>query len=129
MAQDPRSNLDLRPPVWIGHVTLVTPEVEKTSDFLVRLGMRPIEQHENVAIFELRGGTHLVLLQSEDAKGGPAGFDLMVDDIDATRTRFREQGIAMSDLQENEIHRSFTVTSPAGHEICFNSSHVSDLPV
>ena len=129
MAQAPSSNPDPRPAVWIGHVTLSTPEIEKTSDFLVRIGMRPIEQLENVAIFELRGGTHLVLLQSDDAKAAPAGFDLMVDDIDATRNRFREQGIAMSDLQENEIHRSFTVTSPAGHEICFNSSHVSDLPV
>ena len=120
---------DPRPPVWVGHITLPTHQLPETHEFMLRLGMRPIASGDDFAVLELRGGTHLVLLHTEDASPKQAGFDLMVDDIDATRTRFREQGIAMSDLQENAIHRSFTVTTPAGHEICFNSSHVSDRPV
>ena len=108
MAQS--DNSDQRPAVWIGHVILATRELSATSDFLAQLGMRSLERLDEVSIFELRGGTHLVLLQSDDAQAGLAEFDLMVDDVDATRARFQQLGIEMSKLEEDKIHRSFTVT-------------------
>jgi catechol 2,3-dioxygenase-like lactoylglutathione lyase family enzyme len=120
---------DQRPPVWVGHITLTTNEIPNTYDFLVRLGMRPIEQGEAFAVLELRGGTHLVLIRADDATPGQAGFDLMVEDIEATHQQLRTAGFETSAIATGKIHHSFTVTSPAGHTIQFNSSHVSDQPV
>lgn len=31
-----------RPPIWIGHIILPTPDLESTHEFMVTLGMRPI---------------------------------------------------------------------------------------
>lgn len=127
------SSQDDRPPVWIGHTTLATRDLSGTHDFMIQLGMRPIADGEKFAVLELRGGTHLVLLSSDSAQVGPIPFDLMVEDIDATHRelteKFRDQDIRPSEIEPGTIHRSFTLTSPAGHVVTFNSSHVSDRPV
>lgn len=127
------SSQDDRPPVWIGHITLATRDLSGTQDFMVQLGMRPVADGDKFAVLELRGGTHLVVLQSDSADLGPVGFDLMVEDIDATHRefveKFREQGIRPSEIEPGSIHRSFRMTSPAGHVVTFNSTHVSDQPV
>jgi catechol 2,3-dioxygenase-like lactoylglutathione lyase family enzyme len=120
---------DQRPGVWIGHVTLPTPSIPATRAFMVQLGMRPIADGEDFAVLELRGGTHLILLPSAETASGAAYFDLMVDDLDATHARLRELGLAPSDIEISRIHRSFTVGSPSGHTVTFNSSHVSNDPV
>jgi hypothetical protein len=96
---------------------------------MVQLGLRPIADGEDFAVLELRGGTHLILLPSAETASGAAYFDLMVDDLDATHARLRELGLAPSDIQVSRIHRSFTVGSPSGHTVTFNSSHVSSDPV
>ena len=46
--------------------------------------MRAVEHSSNVAVLELRGGTDLVLVPSDEVAAGEAPFDLMVDDLDAT---------------------------------------------
>ena len=120
---------DERPRVWVGHVTLPTPDLPATREFMVQLGMRPIAQGEDFAVLELRGGTHLVLLPSTEAASGAAYFDLMVEDLDAVHAQLRAVGLAPSEIQPGGIHRSFTVSSPSGHSVTFNSSHVSDKPV
>lgn len=120
---------DPRPRVWVGHVTLPTPDLAATHDFMVQLGMRPIAQGDDFAVLELRGGTHLVLLPSAACASGSAYFDLMVDDLDAARDQLRARGLAPSEIQTGAIHRSFTVRAPSGHTLTFNSSHVSKEPV
>jgi len=55
------SEQDLRPPVWVGHVVLETHRLEETAQFMRNIGLRPIVQRPDVAVLELRGGTHLVL--------------------------------------------------------------------
>jgi len=120
---------DGRPEVWVGHVTLPTPDLKATREFMVQLGMRPIAEGDGFAVLELRGGTHLVLLPSDGPASGSAYFDLMVDDLDATHARLRVLGFAPSDIRTDPIHRSFTVRAPSGHAITFNSSHVSREPV
>ena len=55
------TNIDERPAVWIGHMFLATTDIEKTASFMGKLGMRNLFQKESIAIFELRGGTHLLL--------------------------------------------------------------------
>ena len=73
---------DERPPVWVGHVFLDTNQLEESVTFMRQIGMRPVESFENIAIFELRGGTHLVLQKNDSMTPGESSFDLMVDDIE-----------------------------------------------
>jgi len=120
---------DERPPVWIGHVVLRTPAVAETRAFMEQLGLRPIAGDDGFGVLELRGGTHLVVLHADEPSGGDAGFDLMVEDLDATHARLDAEGLAPTTIENGRIHRSFTVRSPSGHTLRFNSSHVSDRPV
>lgn len=120
-----------RPPVWIGHVSLASTEVKQTTDCLISLGLRSVHREDQFAVLELRGGTHLVVHSSDDrpAAGAQASFDLMYEDIDATRLRCQELGLRPSEISEGRIHRSFTIVEPGGHLITINSSHVGQLPV
>ncbi len=120
---------DPRPPVWVGHISLSTDHLDESHEFMKKLGMRSIVQSENVAVLELRAGTHLVLLRQDEITPGPAPFDLMVEDLVATHRQLSEMGLAPSEISEGRIHRSFTVREPSGHTITFNSTHVSDRPV
>jgi len=56
---------DLRPPLWIGHVVLETDRLEESARFMHTIGMRAVHQGSETAIFELRGGTHLILITKE----------------------------------------------------------------
>jgi hypothetical protein len=120
---------DERPPVWVGHIGLGTDRLGESHEFLVKLGMRPIVQGEGFAVLELRAGTHLILAEKEEFQPGPAPFDLMVEDLDATHRALSEAGLAPSEISEGRIHRSFDVVDPSGTTIKFNSSHASDRPV
>ena len=123
------SNDDGRPPVWVGHVTMDTDRLDESEAFMRQIGMRPMFRGDDVAVMELRGGTHLVLLRSRDVRPGDAAFDLMVEDINAVYEDFTSRGLEPSPIEQGRIHASFTVTEPAGHRITFNSTHVSDQPV
>lgn len=122
---------DRRPPLWVGHISLEVPDPRKSNDFFVKLGMRCLEVEDAVAILELRGGTHLVLLRAEDpvVPGTAAPFDLMVDDLEAAHARYAALGFAPGAIGEAPFHRFFRLREPGGHDLMFNSSHVSDQPV
>ncbi len=118
---------DPRPDVAVGHIRLDVNDVAKEFSFFVNHGMREILKRDNLAILELRGGTHLLLQRAEpqvDA-GIRTPFDLMVDDIDAAHERYTTGGAATSPIERGNIHDSFTVTSPTGYVIPVNSSHVA----
>jgi catechol 2,3-dioxygenase-like lactoylglutathione lyase family enzyme len=117
--------------VWIGHTLLAVPDVEASKTFFLKLGLRHVETTDTVAILELRGGTHLILVPAKKpaAPGAAAAFDLMVDDLDATHAALMAAGLAPSAIEAGTIHRAFTVMEPGGHRITINSSHVSGRPV
>jgi catechol 2,3-dioxygenase-like lactoylglutathione lyase family enzyme len=124
------SEEDLRPPVWIGHVVMETDRLEETADFMRKLGMRPIVQRPQVAVLELRGGTHLVLLAKTKVAAVEAPFDLMVEDLNATHNHFVELGLEPTPIERvSPEHEGFKVREPAGHVIGFYSNHVSGQPV
>jgi hypothetical protein len=106
-----------------------TNRLTESWDFMAKIGLRPIERHGKAGVLELRGGTHLVLVQGDNVLPGPAPFDLMVDDLEETQRRFTRIGLAPSRIVVGSIHRSFTVEDPSGQQISFNSSHVSGKPV
>ena len=124
------SEQELRPHVWVGHVLLETDRLAETAEFMRKLGLRPIIQRPQVAVLELRGGTHLVLLAKPEVIAGNAPFDLMVEDLSETHKRFTELGLAPTAIERvSPDHEGFTVTEPAGHVIPFYSNHVSGRPV
>ena len=122
---------DPRPPLWIGHALLAVPDVVASKTFFLTLGMRHVETTPTVAVLELRGGTHLVLVPADRpvAAGARAPFDLMVEDLDATHAALTEAGIAPTPIEPGQIHRSFAITEPGGHRITVNSTHATGLPV
>jgi catechol 2,3-dioxygenase-like lactoylglutathione lyase family enzyme len=115
-----------RPPIWIGHVTLRTRTLDASEAFMKDIGMRSLFRGDEVAVLELRGGTHLVLIEDEAAEAGAAAFDLMVEDIDASYADFQAREFEVSEIREGRIHNSFTLTEPGGHQIVVNSTHVPD---
>jgi hypothetical protein len=120
---------DPRPPVWVGHILLETDRLNESEAFMKKIGMRPIAKQEGTAVLELRGGTHLVLRQSDDVSSGAAPFDLMVEDLNATHQALSAMGLNPSGIRTGRLHSSFKVREPSGQTITFTSSHVSDLPV
>jgi hypothetical protein len=121
---------DQRPPVAVGHVRLPCSDVGEAADWLETVGLRPIVVREELAVLELRGGTHVVLRKTEPpAPGTGAPFDLMVDDIDATHRDYAEKGLSPTPIQRGRIHDSFTVAGPSGWTFTVNSSHASGKPV
>ena len=88
--------------------------------------MRPVYDGDDIAIFELRGGTHLLLFPGDAAPAGTdTPFDLMVDDIDTTRADWEARGLAPSELSSAAgDHLRFTVRDPDGYTLTVFNSHV-----
>jgi catechol 2,3-dioxygenase-like lactoylglutathione lyase family enzyme len=114
----------------VGHVVLPVPDVSRSHAFFCKLGMRDLGHDGPVAILELRGGTHLLLVPGGEREDGePAPFDLMVEDLEASRDLYGAAGLAPSAIASNPFHRYFTLALPSGHVLTVNSSHVSGKPV
>ena len=126
-----KSQPDERPAAWVGHIALRVPDVKASKVFFMQLGMRDVEPDLEIAILELRGGTHLLLLPSaeEIASDAVASFDIMLDDLDGAHQTLSERGHEPSAIEDGTIHRSFQVEEPGGHTITINSSHASGRPV
>ncbi|MCZ6465404.1 MAG: VOC family protein [Proteobacteria bacterium] len=122
---------DERPAAWVGHVILKAADLPRSTDYWEKIGMRIIETHDTVSVLELRGGTHLVLLKSDEPlpEGSAAAFDVMVEDVDAARKRYGELGFEPGEIEVGSIHRSFKLRDPSGYQVTVNSSHASDRPV
>jgi len=122
---------DLRPPVWVGHVVLETDRLEESAAFMRAIGMRTVHPGPNVAVLEMRGGTHLILIAKKTVTPGDAAFDLMVEDLHATHRHFTSLGFAPTPIEAvpKIDHELFRVREPAGHLITFYSNHVSGDPV
>ena len=115
-----------RPPVWIGHVSLPTRDLDATERFMRAIGLRPIFRGEEISVMELRGGTHIVLRQDRSHDGAEAEFDFMVEEIDSSHAQVQALGIPVTALERGRIHDSFRVVEPGGNTIVFNSTHVPD---
>jgi uncharacterized protein len=121
---------DQRPPVAVGHVRLNVSDVGAAARWLETAGLRPIVTRGDLAVLELRGGTHVVVLQAETpAPGTSAPFDLMVDDVDATHRHYAAKGLSPSPISRGRIHDSFTVAGSGGWMFTINSTHASGQPI
>ena len=129
-AIDPQA-IDQRPPVAVGHVRLNVIDVGAAARWLETVGLRPIVTMAELAVLELRGGTHVVVRQGERAPepGAAAPFDLMVDDVDAAHRDYTEKGLSPSPIRRGHIHDSFDLPGPDGWAFTVNSSHASGQPI
>jgi len=117
---------DQRPRVAVAHVVLETDRMAASSQFARAVGMRPVFEGPRVSVYEMRGGTHLLLMLADTVHPGDATFGLMVDDIRTSHQRFKELELDPSPIEARpEIdHEVFTLREPAGHVITVFSSHV-----
>jgi hypothetical protein len=124
------SEQDQRPAVGVAHVVLPTDRMVESARFMRTIGMRAIFDGPEVSIYEMRGGTHLLLMRRNEVIAGDASFDLMVDDVHATHERFTSLGLAPSPIEARPAidHEVFTVREPAGNVITVFSSHASGKP-
>ena len=125
------NTLDQRPQVAVAHVVLETDRISASGQFMRMIGMRPIFEGPEVSVYEMRGGTHLILMQKNQIIPGDAPFDLMVDDLKAAHQRFISLGLSPSAIEVRPAisHETFTVSEPAGNRITFFSSHASGEPI
>jgi catechol 2,3-dioxygenase-like lactoylglutathione lyase family enzyme len=128
------SMADRRPRVGIGHVTLRVRNVAKAESFYRAVGMRRIMAREEMAILEMRGGTHLLLFRAKAApkRRSACPFDLMVDDIPVLRDHLLRVGMKVSGVEHDEErggHLFFSVKDPDGHLLTIYSSHAGDREV
>lgn len=122
---------DQRPPVAVGHVRLAVTDVGAAARWLEAVGLRPIVTRDELAVLELRGGTHVVVRQAGQppAPGTTAPFDLMVDDVDAAHRDYAGKGLSPSAIRRGRIHDSFDLAGPDGWAFTVNSSHASGQPI
>ena len=122
---------DQRPPVAVGHVRLTVDNVASAAQWLETVGLRPIVTREDLAVLELRGGTHVVVRAAGQlpAPGTGAPFDLMVDDVDAAHRDYEASGLSPSPIRRGRIHDSFDLPGPDGWSFVVNSSHASGQPI
>ena len=122
---------DRRPPMAIAHVFLPATAVHAAADWLETIGLRPIFAGDEIAILELRGGTHVIVTPADSApaKGSDAPFDLMVDDVAATRRLLAAKGLKPSRIRHGRVHASFRLASPDGQVFTILSSHAGGRPV
>ena len=122
---------DQRPPVAVGHVRLPASDVAAAARWLESVGLRPIFQDADLAVLEFRGGTHVVVRRPDQplVVGTTAPFDLMVDDIEATRRDYATKGLEPSEISRGRIHDSFHLAGPDGHDFTVTSSHAGGRAV
>jgi catechol 2,3-dioxygenase-like lactoylglutathione lyase family enzyme len=118
--------MDERPPVWIGHAVLRVSDLERSAEFWREIGSREVERNADVAILELRGGTHVILVPgaTPGETDDELPFDLMVDDLEATQEQWRARGLNPTPIEAGRTHSAFSVRDPDGHLVKVNSSHV-----
>src|ERR1043166_4518922 len=112
-----------RPAIWIGHVTRRVQDVRKSAEFFQTLGLRPVWAGAQMAILELRGGTHLLLFPDiRQHKTIPNDeFDLMVEDIKASHKVVQSAGTKVSKLKRDRFHTYFEASDPDGNKWRINS--------
>ena len=117
--------IDQRPPVAVGHVRLSATDIAVAGRWLEAVGLRPIFADPDLAVLELRGGTHVVVRKAGQpaADGTAAPFDLMVDDIEAARRDYAAKGLAPTEIARGRIHDSFHIAGPDGYDFRVCSSH------
>ncbi len=126
-----------------GHIVALVENIEGSISFYEAIGLPAFMHLEHLALIELRGGAHLMLMKkgSEESKGLTPShyggqdkekngtFDFMIkgntkEELELFRTKILSNGVEVSEVNEVDFgHYLFSVTDPDGHNIYIYTSH------
>ena len=128
----------------VAHLVFKVADLKSSCQFYSNLGIPPFAIDEEVAIIELRGGTHLVLLEVGQLAGEGIAesltgqfhkrlseqFDLMIkgkglNELKKYRSELISRGIEAGAIPDESFfgHHLFCVKDPDGNGITIYTSH------
>ena len=128
----------------VAHLVFKVADLKRSCQFYSNLGLPPFAVDEKVAIIELRGGTHLLLLSVDEPAGEDVAesltgqfhkrfseqFDLMIegkglDELKKYRLELLSRGIAAGEIPDETFfgHHLFCTKDPDGNGITIYTSH------
>jgi len=128
----------------VAHLVFKVADLKSSCQFYSNLGIPPFAIDEEVAIIELRGGTHLLLLElnqlaGEDVAQSLTGqfykrfseqFDLMIkgkglNELKKYRLELISRGIRAGEIPDETFfgHHLFCIKDPDGNGITIYTSH------
>ena len=128
----------------VAHLVLKVADLKSSCQFYSKLGLPPFATDDKVAIIELRGGTHLLLLSVDEPAGEEIAesltgqfhkrfseqFDLMIegkglDELKKYRLELLSRGIAAGEIPDEAVfgHHLFCIKDPDGNGITIYTSH------
>ena len=132
------------PELAVAHLVFKVANLKSSCEFYSNLGLPPFAIEEKVAIIELRGGTHLLLLSVDEPAGEDVAesstgqfherfaeqFDLMIkgkglNELEKYRLELIGRGIAAGEIPDETFygHHLFCVKDPDGNGITIYTSH------
>jgi catechol-2,3-dioxygenase len=134
------------PELAVAHLVFKVADLKSSCQFYSNLGIPPFAIDENSAIIELRGGTHLVLLEVDHPDGEGVAesltgqfherlseqFDLMIkgeglNELKKYRSELISRGIAAGAIPDETFygHHLFCIKDPDGNGITIYTSHAT----
>jgi catechol-2,3-dioxygenase len=128
----------------VAHLVFKVADLKSSCQFYSNLGISPFAIDEKVAIIELRGGTHLLLLEVDQVAGENVAesvtgqfhkrfseqFDLMIqgkglNELTKYRLELISRGIAAGEIPDETFfgHHLFCIKDPDGNGITIYTSH------
>jgi catechol-2,3-dioxygenase len=128
----------------VAHLVFKVADLKSSCQFYSNLGIPPFAIDEKVAIIELRGGTHLLLLEVDQLAGEDVAesltgqfhkrfseqFDLMIkakglNELTKYRLELISRGIAAGEIPDETFfgHYLFCIKDPDGNSITIYTSH------
>jgi catechol-2,3-dioxygenase len=128
----------------VAHLVFKVADLKSSCQFYSNLGLPPFAIDEGVAIIELRGGTHLLLLEVDQLAGEGVAesltgqfhkrfseqFDLMIkgkglNELKQYRLELIRRGIAAGEIPDETFfgHHLFCIRDPDGNGITIYTSH------
>ena len=141
---------DNLPAAAFGHFVMKVNDIDISYKFYTKLGLRPFGIFPDLAIIELRGGTHILLFSKNDELSSSLGsshlgqrgvvfdeqLDLIIDgksrsDLESYRTTLMEKGLSVDAIAQDQFfgHDYFQLADPDGNGITIYTSHTGELPV
>ena len=138
------------PAAAFGHFIMKVNDIGISYQFYAKLGLRPCGIFPDLAIIELRGGTHILFfskndelpfsLSSSHLGQRSASFnerlDLMIDgksksDLELYRATLMEKGLSVDAIAKDQLfgHCYFQLVDPDGNGITVYTSHTGELSV
>jgi catechol 2,3-dioxygenase-like lactoylglutathione lyase family enzyme len=130
------------PVAAFGHFVLKVNDIDFSYQFYTTLGLRPFGKFPDLAVIELRGGTHILLFSKNDEmasslssshlgqRGANEKLDLMIDgksrsDLELYRATLMEKGLSVDAIAQDQFfgHDYFQLVDPDGNGITVYTSH------